>query len=66
MIRRVLSGVVGIILALAGLFLFSFVFNAEPSYGLQSTDMAIAYVLLGIAIGASGIWLIRFSVRSKN
>jgi hypothetical protein len=65
-IRRVLFAVLGIVLAFAGLRFFARWFYAEPGFGPQSTDMAIAEVLLGIALGAAGIWLVRLSVRSKD
>lgn len=66
MIRRVFFFAVGILLAFSGLFFFGYWFYAEPGYGPQSTDMAIAYVVLGIVLGASGIWLIRLSVKSQD
>lgn len=66
MIRRVLSGVLGVALAFTGLGFFGYWFTAEPGFGPHSTDMAFAYVILGIALGASGIWLIRSSLKSED
>ena len=66
MIRRVLSGVLGVAFAFAGLGFFGYWLTAEPGFGPQSTDMALAYVILGIALGASGIWLIRSSLRRED
>ena len=65
-IRRILSGAFGIVLAWAGLVCFAYWLSAEPGFGPQSTDMAIAYVAVGTVLGGFGIWLIRFSVKRQD
>ena len=66
MTRRILSGVLGFAFAFAGLGFFGYWFTAEPGFGPQSTDIAFAYVIFGIALGGSGIWLIRISLRGED
>jgi hypothetical protein len=65
-IRRLIAAVLGLALALSGLAFFGAWMTAEPGFGPQSSDMAVAYVVLGIVLGASGIWLIRFSLRREG
>ncbi len=64
MIRRALLAILGIALSIAGSGCFSYPFTAEPSFwGPPSTDKAVAYIVLGIALGAVGMWLIRLSLK---
>ena len=65
MIRRALLAILGIALFIAGSGCFSYPFTAEePSFlGPPSTDKAMAYIVLGIALGAMGMWLIRLSLK---
>jgi len=65
-IRRVISCAFGIVLAWAGFGCFAYWLVAEPGFGPQSPDMAIAYVLMGIVVGGFGIWLIRLSVKHQD
>jgi len=64
MIRRALLAILGLALSTAGLGCFSYIFTAEPSFwGPPSTDKTVAYVVLGIALGAAGMWLVRLSLK---
>jgi len=65
-IRRLFFGTLGVALTLTGLANFGYCLSAEPGFGPKSTDMAMAYILAGIALGACGIWLVRLSVRRED
>jgi Na+/melibiose symporter-like transporter len=65
-IRRTIFAFFGIVLTSAGFGCFAYWLSAEPGFGPQSTDMAFAYVVAGMALGAFGIWLLLFSVRHQD
>ncbi len=65
MIRRALLAILGLALSIVGLGFFWYVFTTEPSFGPPSSiekALTVASPVLGIALGAAGIWLVRRSL----
>ena len=68
-LRRVLFGLLGVGLALVGLGLtVDTMFPDEPSFGPPSQAekaFGVGMIVLGIALGAVGIWLVRYSLNRR-
>ena len=65
-IRRILSGVLGLILTVGGFGCVGYWFAAEPDFdGGPKSDVFMATIVFGLVVGGAGIWLIRRSFTSS-
>jgi hypothetical protein len=66
LIQRVLIGMLGAGLTLVGFALFLAIYAPDEYAEPLSLWKKAVVLILGVAVGAVGIWLVRYSLRRSN